>query len=386
MKNDKISRRTFIRNSSLMAAGTVASALAANGCTSSTVSKPADTSKTLNYNPKMGYRRLGKTNLIISEVSLGGHWKNREAGRYWDKFADEQVPDDVAKNRTEVVSACIDAGINYLDITTAAECLCYGAALKGRREKMFVGADIHNLGPRNPNFCNVKSQTHNVEECLRRLQTDYLDIWRPQAKTNGKNTDAEVVSLIETFQKLHKAGKVRHLGISSHCRPWFEHIIETFPEFEMLTFPCSAKTRAKGQTPTKDNIEEVNPGHGSDQTQSIFDKALKRDIGIVTIKPYFGGSLFASYGQDKFPVMGVGSKRENDLARLTLQCILTNEAITATIPGLSTIYEVDNAARASYTRPLAMTPADKDWLMRITDERWAALPQEYHWLRDWELV
>jgi len=73
--------------------------------------------------------------------------------------------------------------------------------------------------------------------------------------------------------------------------------------------------------------------------------------------------------------------------RLTLQCILNlNDAVTAVIPGLSTIYEVDNAARASYTRPLGQTAADKDWLERKTNERWAELPQEYAWLRDWEVV
>jgi hypothetical protein len=33
-----------------------------------------------------------------------------------------------------------------------------------------------------------------------------------------------------------------------------------------------------------------------------------------------------------------------------------------------------------------MTPADRDWLVRVTDLRWAELPQEYTWLRDWEIV
>jgi predicted aldo/keto reductase-like oxidoreductase len=226
-----------------------------------------------------------------------------------------------------------------------------------------------------------------VEECLRLLQTDYLDIWRPQAKTDGTNTDVEVEALIETFQKLHKAGKVLHLGMSSHSRPWLEHVLETFPEFEMVIFPCSATTKEKGRPPTKNNVEEVNPGHGADQTQSIFQAVKKHDIGVVTIKPYFGGGLFVdSYGKDKFPVKGSGSKVENDLARLTLQCILANEAVTAAVPGLSTIYEVDNAARASYTRTLGMTAAEKDWVTRITEQRWAALPQEYTWLHDWKVV
>ena len=109
-------------------------------------------------------------------------------------------------------------------------------------------------------------------------------------------------------------------------------------------------------------------------------------MGIVTIKPYFGGNLFESCGKVKFPVMGVGSKKENDLARLTIQCILANKAITATVPGLSTVYEVENAARASYTRPLGIAQADKDWLMNITEKQWATLPEEYAWLRDWEYV
>jgi predicted aldo/keto reductase-like oxidoreductase len=386
MNNERISRRTFIRSTSLAAAGTVAGVLGGNGCTSGNLAGTADTPKILNYNQNMRYRRLGKTNLMISEVSLGGHWKNRDAGRYWDKFADEQVPGDVAKNRTDVISACIDTGINYLDITTAAECLCYGEALKGRRAKMYVAADIHNLGPRSSERCTVEAQTHNVEECLRQLQTDYLDIWRPQAKMDGSNTDDEVAVLIETFQKLNKQGKARHLGISSHSRPWFQHIIATFPEFEMIVFPCSAKTKDKSKLPIKDNVEEVNPGHGADQTQGIFAAVRERDIGVVTIKPFFGGGLFGSYGKDKFPVMGVGSKTENDLARLTLQCIISNDAITASVPGLSSVYEVENAARASYDRTFAMTEADKQWLEEITDRQWANLPAEYTWLRDWEIV
>ncbi len=384
MKKDKLSRRDFMRNTSLAAAGTVAGALAGDG---QAAENATDTSKIVNYNEKMHYRRLGKSNLMLSEISLGGHWKNRNAGRYWDSFANEEVPEDVAKNRTDVMSTAIECGINYLDITTAAECLSYGAALKGRREKMIVGADIHNLGPRNSSFCNVKGQSHNVETCLKYLQTDYLDIWRPQAKMDGSNTDAEVESLIATFDKLRKEGKVRHLGMSSHSRPWIEHVLEKYPQFEMVIFPCSAMTREKGKPPVWGNVEEINPGHNSDQTQSIFKTVLDKNVGIVTIKPFHGGSVFAdSIGKVKFPVMGVGSKKENDLARLTLQCILANKAVTAAIPGLSTEYEVENAARASYTRPLGVTAADREWLMKITKERWENLPADYEWLRDWEVV
>ncbi|MHC4226210.1 MAG: aldo/keto reductase [Planctomycetota bacterium] len=389
MHRDKLSRRAFIHKTSLTGAATIAAGVANRTDASSTAggTHKIDTSKVLNYNPKMGYRRLGKTGLIISEVSLGGHWRapwrDRHGGWWWGKFAKEQVPEDVAGNRTEVVSQAIDYGMNYLDITGAEECLCYGAALKGRREKMIVGADDSKLCPRRDEYCNVKAQLHNVEECLRHLGTDYLDIWRVQAKMDGTNTDADVEAMIEAFQKLHKAGKARHFGVSSHSRPWAQHVIEKYPEVEMFIFPCTAKTKQKDMAPTRGNIEEVNAGYGP-ENKSIFQSLREHDVGLITIKPFFGGKLLDTY--DK-PKLGVGNKKDNDLARLTLQCILNlDEAVTAVIPGLSTIYEVDNAARASYTRPLGQTAADKQWLDRITDERWADLPQEYLWLRDWETV
>jgi aryl-alcohol dehydrogenase-like predicted oxidoreductase len=389
MNKNNLSRRTFIQNTSLASAATIAAALtkSAPAARPSNDKKKIDTSKILNYNPKMNYRRLGKTSLMISEVSLGGHWRapwrDRSGGWWWGKFTNEQVPEDVAKNRTEVVSKAIDCGMNYLDITGAEECLCYGAALKGRREKMFVGADDSKLCPRHDEYCNVPAQIHNVEECLRRFGTDYLDIWRVQAKMDGTNTDADVEVVIEAFQKLHAAGKVKHLGISSHSRPWAQHVIEKYPQFEMFIFPCTAKTRQKDQPATRDNIEEVNAGYGPDN-KSIFQSLRDCDVGLITIKPFFGGCLLKTY--DK-PKLGVGSKEDNDLARLTIQCILNlNESITSVIPGLSTVYEVDNAARASYTRPLGQTAADKDWLRRITDERWADLPLEYTWLQDWQTV
>jgi len=137
MKEEPISRRTFIRSSSLAAAGAVTGGLAPRGAAQE---KAPDPPKILSYHPKMHYRRLGKSGLLLSEVSLGGHWKTREAGPYWDTFVKDEVPADVAANRADVVGAALDCGINYLDVTTAAECLSYGAALQGRREKMFLGA------------------------------------------------------------------------------------------------------------------------------------------------------------------------------------------------------------------------------------------------------
>jgi aryl-alcohol dehydrogenase-like predicted oxidoreductase len=384
INKDKLSRRTFIHNTSLALAGSIAGILTRKAAGQGKASEPAQTPKILNYNPLMGYRRLGKTGLMVSEVSLGGHWKNRAGERYWDEFTDEQVPSDVAKNRIEVISACIDAGINYLDIGTSAECLAYGVALKGRRDKMIIGADDYKLCAREPKRCTVEKLTFDIDSCLRHLRMDYLDIWRVKADMYGDSTDAHVETMIETFQRAHQAGKVRYFGISSHRRPWLQHVIETFAAVQVVSFPVTAKTKEKGRLPSKDSVEEVEAGYGADTEQSIFQSVRKHNVGLIAIKPFMGGNLFKL--KTRFPVPEPGDKQEHDLARLTLQCILTNEAVTATIPGLSTIHEVDNAVKASYASRAAMAPAERHWLEQMTERSWAALPKRYVWLHDWETV
>jgi predicted aldo/keto reductase-like oxidoreductase len=380
MKKDKMERRAFLGRTAGMVTGTT---LAASADASVAADKPAaDTSKILNYHPEMKYRRLGKTDMHLAEVSLGGHWRNRGGGGHWGRFAKDEVPRDVAKNRTEVVSACIDAGINMVDITTAAECCSYGAALKGRREKFYVYADDHSLCIRNPENRTVAKQIYCVEECLRRLQMDYLDVWRPQAAMDGTNTDAEVEVLIEAFQKVHEQGKARFLGISSHERGFLQHVIETYPEFQMVVFPCTAKTKPKvdlSQPLTTDKVID-----GNAQGTSIFETVKKNDVGVVTIKPFSAGGLFKE--AKKFPIVGAGAKDDHDLARLTLQCILANDAITASVAGMSSVYEVENNAYASYTRTASLSWDDMKKLNEGTERMWASLPDDYKWLQDWEWV
>ena len=390
MDKKELSRRDFLKNSSLFGIGAIAGSVSADH---SAAGDPLDTSKILNYNSKMHYRRLGKTALILSEIGIGGHWRapwrERSHGWWWGKFIDDEnpvIPEKVTENRTDVVSVCIDAGVNHLDITGLAEAMGFGVALKGRRDKMIVAADDYKVCVRHEQHCNVKSQIENVEGCLKALGSDYIDIWRPQAKMDGSNTDADIDVMIEAFEKLKNAGKVRHLGVSSHTSSWLQHVIEDYPQFEMVIFPCTAKTRSKDKPPVGDNVEILNSRENGYVDISLFDVAKKHDVGVITIKPFFGGSLFQSHNKVKTGAWGVGNKLENDLARLTLQSILSKDAVTAVIPGVSTVYEAENAVLASYTKPLPITAADKAWMKSQTERCWANLPDEYKWLHNWEFV
>ena len=92
----------------------------------------------------MEYRRCGKTDLMVSAVCLGGHWKRIDkvvpampSGEGW-LDVDAGVP-EFEKNRSDVVSRCIERGINYIDACTGGEVMAYAKALKGRRDKMYLG-------------------------------------------------------------------------------------------------------------------------------------------------------------------------------------------------------------------------------------------------------
>jgi hypothetical protein len=59
--------------------------------------------------------------------------------------------------------------------------------------------------------------------------------------------------------------------------------------------------------------------------------------------------------------------------RKILQSILSKDTVTAVIPGVSTVYEAENAVLASYTRPLPVTAADKVWMESQTERHRADL-------------
>jgi len=73
MSEDKITRRKFMRDAAVGTAG-IAVGLSSTKCVGAE-SSGKDEKKILNYNSEMEYRRLGKTELMVSAVCLGGHWK-----------------------------------------------------------------------------------------------------------------------------------------------------------------------------------------------------------------------------------------------------------------------------------------------------------------------
>jgi len=318
-----------------MAAGAITGTLAdkgrAFGKTDSAIRK------TPSYNPDMEYRRLGKTGLWVSVVGLGGH--SRAKGEL----------------RHEIVSRCIDIGINYIDITGSGELRRDVEALGNRRDKVYLSLSETGREPRNTNYRTAKKLIGVLDEALSGAKLEYTDLWRITVYEPGGrhsfNTSCEVVAALE---KAKKQGKARFVGIASHDRRWFKFMIEYFPQIEVILFPFTTMTK----TAPKD---------------SLFDALKKCDVGAFGIKPFAAGSLFTD------------NQQENDRrARLAIRYILHSNTVIP-IPGMNSVHHADNVAKAVKERR-QLDLKERAELKNVTNKMWANLPANYQWLKDWECV
>lgn len=358
MKND-IPRREFLKTSAAVAGGV------ALGLSGNFVARAADAEtikKTRSYNGDMQYRRLGGTGLWVSSVCMGGHWKRV------GKVTGHAIPDvhlpkgeenmaALKKNRYDVLTRCMERGINYIDACTEAEIEVYGQALKDRRDSMYMGFAMWPNCPRKKEYRTADALLRKLDDGLKRAQMDYVDIWRPVCSTPGAHSPADEEEFIKAFEKAKEQGKVRFSGVSSHGRKWLKRLAETYPEhFQVLVFPYTVGSKELPK-------------------DSLFDAVRKHDIGTFGIKPFSSNSLFQK----------AKSQEEKDkLARTTLRHILGNPSITAPIPGLACVEEVDNAAAA--VKELALSASEVKEVETISKDMWADLSPGYQWLKDWEYV
>lgn len=372
-----LTRRELIRTGAVAAAGL------AIGSTGDVYAK-SDVTNTRSYNSEMKYRPLGKTGHWISSVCLGGHWKRVDKmvpglfkGTGWIN-PDLNNP-DFKKNRRDVVTRCIEHGINYIDACTKQEVLAYAEALRGRREAMYLGfswyqEEMRSLSnqwhedrkkgkPKPPGWI-TKRLMAALDKGMKETGLDYVDIWRiTMHEQSGRHTDVEVEEMMVALEKARKQGKARFTGFSSHDRPHIKWMIETYPEVvQVVVTPYTAKSKVLPK-------------------DSVFDAIKKNGIGFFGIKPFAGTSLFKGDSSPDSP-----TREEDDrLARMAIRYILCNPAITAPIPGIINQQQVDNVAKA-IQEPEELAREEAEELSTAMEQAWARLPNNYQWLKNWEYV
>ena len=366
-KADNLNRREFMRDGAMAAAGL------AVGAAGSQIARAGEAGavvrKTRSYNLEMEYRRLGKTGLWVSAACLGGHWKRVDKmvpgvfkGGGW--LSADLDSDGFKKNRRDVVTRCIESGINYIDACTKQECIAYAEALRGRRDAMFLGFSWYQEEMRNGRFRTTKALLGTLDQGMLKAKLDYVDLWRiTMHEQSGKHTEGEVDEMIGALEKARQQGKVRFTGASSHDRPHIKWMIETYPTvFQVVVTPYTAKSKVRPK-------------------DSVFDAVKKHDMGVFGIKPFAGTSLFKGDSSPNNPQAEEDDRR----ARLAIRYILATDAITAPIPGMISAHQVDNVVKAIKERRELDTAEAKE-LEQAMDEAWANLPAHRQWLKDWEYV
>jgi aryl-alcohol dehydrogenase-like predicted oxidoreductase len=154
----------------------------------------------------MKYRKLGKTNLDVSEICLGT-WVF--GGDLWG-----EVDDNVSEN---VVKEAIDKGVNFVDTApiygAGRSETVIGRAIKGKRDKVVLATKcgLKIKGHRIEVDLSSRFIREDIENSLRRLDVDAIDLYQCHWPDNR-------ISFDETFgelNKLVKEGKVKHIGISN---------------------------------------------------------------------------------------------------------------------------------------------------------------------------
>jgi predicted aldo/keto reductase-like oxidoreductase len=363
-----LTRREFIQTS---AAAAVTLAAVRPTCAAVSDADRAAVKKTRSYNPDMEYRRLGQTGLWVSAVCLGGHWKriNKVIGTEgtvnpYNAPTDAAVAGPFAHNRAEVVNHCLDVGINYIDYAGDSESEVYSKIILPRREQVYIGYSHPASELRVPENRNAKKLLELFDAGLKRCKLDYVDIWRLMAlERGGRHSEADVEAMIEALVTAKKQGKCRFTGMSTHDREWAQMLVEKYPG--VIQVICTPYTVGSKELPV----------------DSLFDTVRKHDVGIFGIKPFASNALFKGDGSP-----GHAEAAEDDRrARLTIRYILGNPAITAPIPGLISIKQVDNLLLALKERR-QLDLAEQREVESLSHEMWSSLTPDYHWIKDWEYV
>jgi aryl-alcohol dehydrogenase-like predicted oxidoreductase len=162
----------------------------------------------------MRYRLLGETGLLVSEIALGTNTFGGKSDR-WKAFGALD-----AKQVAAILGSAADAGINLIDTADS-----YGDGeseervgqalrdLELRRESMLIATKVCLRTGTDPNAAGL-SRAHilnSIETSLRRLKTDYVDIY--QLHNFDPYTPLE--ETLETLAILVRQGKVRYLGCSN---------------------------------------------------------------------------------------------------------------------------------------------------------------------------
>jgi len=150
----------------------------------------------------MKYRKLGKSDLMISEVGFGCM----------------SLPENGPASK-QLIDRAVESGINFFDTADLYQKglneIMVGEAIKGKRDKLVIASKVGNQWTADGSGWDWNPRKDYILSCidktLQRLQTDYLDLYQ----LHGGTINDPIDETIDAFEIIKKQGKIRYYGISS---------------------------------------------------------------------------------------------------------------------------------------------------------------------------
>ncbi|MDR2156866.1 MAG: aldo/keto reductase, partial [Clostridiales Family XIII bacterium] len=211
----------------------------------------------------MRLNEIGKSGIKVTPITLGT-WAM--GGDFWGEIDDQACVD--------ALRAGLDRGINIIDTAPVygsghAEELV-GRAIKGYRREEIVIATKFGVGGANWNDASRKAAFQETEDSLRRLGTDYIDLY--QVHWPDPNTPVE--ETMEALNDLKNAGKIRAIGVSN---------------FDVALMEKSRETA---------RIDSVQPQYSllvRDIEADLLPYCIEQGIGVLSYGSLGAGMLTGKY-------------------------------------------------------------------------------------------
>lgn len=221
----------------------------------------------------MELRPLGHTGVKVSPLCLGammfGAWGN----------ADHE-------NSIEIIHRALDAGINFIDTADVysrgeSEEIVGKALAGGKRDNVILATKVHGTMGEDPNeFGNSRRWiVREVENSLRRLKTDWIDLYQ----IHRPELDTDIDETLGALSDLVRAGKVRYIGSS------------TFPASRIVEAQWVARERGRErfvceQPPYSILVREIE--------KEVLPTCQRHHMGVIPWSPLAGGWLSGRYRKD----------------------------------------------------------------------------------------
>jgi aryl-alcohol dehydrogenase-like predicted oxidoreductase len=297
----------------------------------------------------MLYKKMGRTGLQVSTFCLG----TMNFGSQVDE-----------KGATQIIERALDAGVNFFDTadvyTRGRSEEIVGKILKKKRDSIVLATKVRAKSGEGANDSGL-SRKHimkGIENSLRRLQTDYIDIYYAHMPDH----DTPLEETIRTMSDLVQQGKIRYIACSNYtawelCKSLWISDRYNQARFECIQPPYNLVTR--------DIESELLPFCNSE------------GIGVCVYNPLAAGILTGKHDPKnppaeggRFTLEGIGKNYYNrywnevnfkavellrkiagehgrNLAQFSLAWVFNNESVTATICGASSLVQLEQNLEAT---------------------------------------